>query len=974
MQPLFRPFRALGYISDDVPFAVQRRGKETFVTVSVGKAWQVYSSSKLGVRLVGPQFEHNIKALASHGDLTFAAVKSDIVVCRRLHRVGTYSGHTGRIIQLLSLGDVLLSLGDDRKLLVWAANTYDAPKVAIQLPEGFTPTCMGHPDTYLNKIVIGSREGKLQLWNFATGKMLYEFTSLGDAAVQCIAPSPALDVVGLGMSDGRAVLLNLKYNETIASFFNAAGVGLGEQLRASATKAKPGGGACSCIAFRTGGTAPLMAAGGGAGVITVWNLEEHRLHTIVKDAHDGPLTSLYFFPGEPLLMSGAADNSLKQWLFDSADGTARLLRFRSGHSAPPTCLKFYGTGNKLLSAGQDRAFRVFSVIQDQQSREVSQGHIAHRAKRMRLAQEDLKLPHVIAMDACQVREKDWCNVITAHHGDSAAYTWRLQNFTLGEHVLKPPKSKKRKADKYPEAEEVSQAPVTAVGMSQCGNYGLVGRASGSVDRYNMQSGLHRGSYTRAGQGKQRVAAHHGSVTGVAADACNKVLVSAGLDGQLCIWDFKRQRLQGEVGVGSGVACMAHHPATSLVALAGDDLVLRMYDVEAMRMVRRFKGHKDRVTGLVISQDARWLLSSSMDGTVRVWDIPAASCLQVVKLGWPVTGVQLSPGQDLLATCHVKRRGIYLWYNHLMFGSGADIQPSTLPVSAALPTIATGHTEHTLPNGRTLNGVMLNGGPRTDSDPDSDSDEFGQELATPDLYPAHPTAATLEHSHKQPSGAPQPLEPELVTLSLLPRSQWQTLVHLDAIKARSKPVQPPKKPASAPFFLPTVAGLHSEPLFDPSAADEARTEESDKPSSSSRINQSAGQGSSNCFTALLAAGDDSGDYSQFVALLRSMSPTAIDQEVRALEVLDVERSDAELAALTSLLRMVKSELASNSNFEFIQAVLKLLLQIHGDVIMQQPDLQQQAKEVQVVLANAWSRIDQLLQSSRCMLGFFGNLQT
>lgn len=40
MQPLFRPFRALGYISDDVPFAVQRRGKETFVTLGVGKAWQ----------------------------------------------------------------------------------------------------------------------------------------------------------------------------------------------------------------------------------------------------------------------------------------------------------------------------------------------------------------------------------------------------------------------------------------------------------------------------------------------------------------------------------------------------------------------------------------------------------------------------------------------------------------------------------------------------------------------------------------------------------------------------------------------------------------------------------------------------------------------------------------------------------------------------------------------------------------------
>lgn len=56
-----------------------------------------------------------------------------------------------------------------------------------------------------------------------------------------------------------------------------------------------------------------------------------------------------------------------------------------------------------------------------------------------------------------------------------------------------------------------------------------------------------------------------------------------------------------------------------------------------------------------------------------------------------------------------------------------------------------------------------------------------------------------------AGAPAPLAPALVTLSLLPRSQWHNLVHLDAIKARSKPVQPPKKPEAAPFFLPTVAG-------------------------------------------------------------------------------------------------------------------------------------------------------------------------
>lgn len=94
----------------------------------------------------------------------------------------------------------------------------------------------------------------------------------------------------------------------------------------------------------------------------------------------------------------------------------------------------------------------------------------------------------------------------------------------------------------------------------------------------------------------------------------------------------------------------------------------------------------------------------------------------------------------------------------------------------------------------------------------------------------------------------------------------------------------------------------------------------------------------------------------------------------MQVLDAESSEEELAALSSLLSMVKSELEANSNFEFIQAFLKLLLQIHGDTIMQRPDLQLKAQDVQKVLAQGWSRIDQLLQSARCMLGFFGNLQT
>ena len=44
------------------------------------------------------------------------------------------------------------------------------------------------------------------------------------------------------------------------------------------------------------------------------------------------------------------------------------------------------------AAGTDRAFRMFSSIQDQQSTELSQHHVERRAKRLKITQQELKLP------------------------------------------------------------------------------------------------------------------------------------------------------------------------------------------------------------------------------------------------------------------------------------------------------------------------------------------------------------------------------------------------------------------------------------------------------------------------------------------------------------------------------------------------------------------------------------------------------
>jgi WD40 repeat protein len=58
---------------------------------------------------------------------------------------------------------------------------------------------------------------------------------------------------------------------------------------------------------------------------------------------------------------------------------------------------------------------------------------------------------------------------------------------------------------------------------------------------------------------------------------------------------------------------------------------------------------DRLTDMVISADSRWLLTAAMDCTLRVWDIPAAQCLQVRASLQDFAGV-CRASQDFAGLC------------------------------------------------------------------------------------------------------------------------------------------------------------------------------------------------------------------------------------------------------------------------------------------------------------------------------------
>lgn len=176
----------------------------------------------------------------------------------------------------------------------------------------------------------------------------------------------------------------------------------------------------------------------------------------------------------------------------------------------------------------------------------------------------------------------------------------------------------------------------------------------------------------------------------------------------------------------------------------------------------------------------------MDGSLRVWDVPSARCLQAMSLaGPPVTSLSLSPAHDLLATTHADCRGIYLWANQAVFGDAADAPlPSDAPVRVGMPTLAVDGDDDVVGSNTMLHSAVLEAADSSDDEGPSSSDDEGGEGPSSDAEPEAGDGARPYEAVVPETGAPAPLAPSLVTLSLLPRSQWQSLVHLEAIQVGS----------------------------------------------------------------------------------------------------------------------------------------------------------------------------------------------
>lgn len=87
------------------------------------------------------------------------------------------------------------------------------------------------------------------------------------------------------------------------------------------------------------------------------------------------------------------------------------------------------------------------------------------------------------------------------------------------------------------------------------------------------------------------------MVGLACDATNALLISGGHNEDIKVWDFKGRELKFRWEIEVPLIKTVYHPGNGILATAADDMILRSLDVTAMRLVRIFIGHMDRVTDL-----------------------------------------------------------------------------------------------------------------------------------------------------------------------------------------------------------------------------------------------------------------------------------------------------------------------------------------------------------------------------------------
>ena len=1069
---LFRPYRSVGHITASLPFHYHPLGTARFLLVPLHHSFVVYNLDRLRVTLTSQPVTEQLTAIAAAGRDVTAVGAANVLYFYKRNEIRQRIGVTApshHITMLRSWGtDHVLCVDDSPALTVWqlsrlkidkerevgeweqlkkeddeaeeskaatdstpsaeaetdermsnssgsiahpaciasvSLRQFDFASSSIHLPSTARLTCWLHPPTYINKLLLGFSTGLLLLYNVNSRQPIHAYypiqqyidsrvtqpTSASSAltnppspsassldhsaaSLTCLGASPSPGVISIGTSTG----LILQYD-------------IDAQTAPILSSFQQHTGAVTTLSYRTDGT-PHLLSGSTDGHLLCWQLGEWAdgagdgggewkrrpgFHSMVRWAHEGRIVSAMYLPQEPLVISSSTDNALRLFTCEGSEGAMRLLKARAGHQTTARYVRFMSreeeggksTDMLLLTGGEEGAMRMWSLRREEESRELGQRKLGGKSRRQALLDDqddDGSLSAITSFSFTVDRhERDYSNVLSAHAGDMAAHLWSTATASVSALSLLNPL--------------VPLSPVSAVEVSADGQYGVVGRRDGRVEVYAMQSGGYRGGCGEGEEGKIR---------------------------------SRRRRRKGEL-----------HTLDELingeqVTLWGNKKTAEIVEEEAEEETKepavQHVCHTAAVTGVQVDGMHRWIVSSSLDGSVNVWDFATRNLLHTVVVARgsgvsrllyhrdndlfavatddyqllvydassvsatqpptlirhfrshrsPITDLCFSPRGHLLLSSGL---GCALLVHHLPSALLLDVLHFSAPIvsmsfSPLGDMIATAHAG-------TLAVQLWWSKEWVGEGWDEAEARQGEGLQAEDEDEEEEEDAPVVDMQVEGEGEREPISDRsgLITFSSLPRNRWHALLHWDDLKERNRAKESEvKRNEAAPFFLSTLdfATVRTSKSQSVEAADDLDGK------ASRRLIRSGGALDEPAIIPLLRANQRVGGNCELaMAHLLQLTPSQLDSLLVSLSPHPHSRQ-----YLLLFVDLLVAVLSQRSSYEFVQSVLARFLRLHGVELSDQCGEEGRLglRRLMVEQKRSWERLESGLLKSQALVNHLARM--
>jgi len=448
----------------------------------------------------------------------------------------------------------------------------------------------------------------------------------------------------------------------------------------------------------------LLATGAAEGFIRLWSGDGWLPGSRIE-AHDGAVNSIGFSADGTALVSSGEDGTLRVWdgLLNGSRSLPHMTVVRGEGHQPANRVAFTGP-NVVVSASNDGTVRFFGLNGAQLAR-INMTHgpivdLAVPAKGPISAQGQDSA--VVLIDPSSMREvarlegddatsqvamaADGATLVTANR-DGRLRLWRVSPGARDVRLPGPPdfpggtalaiSADRRVAvgdanghvsiwdlakARVVDGMDLLKGPVTGLAFSRDGRFLAVSGQEDNAylfelahgDRIGLSghsdvvdcvafapdgSAVATGSvdgtvrlFAVPGGGPKRVlsATGMGPVYTVVFSADGGMLAAAGEDRAIRIWDVKNGRLLHRIdGSPDAVLTLAFSPHASIIVSAGRDQAVRTWRVSNGKPRSVWLGHGARVWAVAFAPDGETLASASLDGTIRFWDV--ATGRQVAQL-------------------------------------------------------------------------------------------------------------------------------------------------------------------------------------------------------------------------------------------------------------------------------------------------------------------------------------------------------